>query len=124
MATLAAPSQHARAHGRRADPGGGVVMCLFESSPQWSRTLRAATVLADALGDRLVVDPGASRRWPLRGRLERSRGMARAVGAEILVTGSAQTTFGRLIAPHRRAPARFLSTIAAMMSANARSLIR
>jgi nucleotide-binding universal stress UspA family protein len=76
-------------------------MCLFDSSPRWSRTLRAATLLADALGDKLVVDPGASRRWPLRGRLERSRDMARAVGAEILVTGSAQTMFGRLIAPHR-----------------------
>jgi nucleotide-binding universal stress UspA family protein len=75
-------------------------MCLFESSPRWSGTLRAATRLANATGGKLVIDPGGSRPWPLRERVEHARDMARAVGAEFLVTGSARTAFAKVIAPH------------------------
>jgi nucleotide-binding universal stress UspA family protein len=76
-------------------------MCLFESSPRWFGTLRAATVLADATGGKLVIDPGGSRRWPRRRRPEHARDMARAMGAETLVTSSAQTALARLSAPDR-----------------------
>jgi nucleotide-binding universal stress UspA family protein len=75
-------------------------MCVFDSSPRWSATLEAATLLANVTHRALVIDPGGSRRGPL-GRIDHVRHMARSVGAEILVTTSAQTAVERLIVPHR-----------------------
>jgi nucleotide-binding universal stress UspA family protein len=76
-------------------------VCVFDSSPRWPRTLRLAALLAEAIDNRLVIDPGGPRRWLPRRAVNHHRQMARVVGAATLVACSVRAASARLIAPHR-----------------------